>query len=355
MYIFPGGDSMQSRTIDEVIGSIVKTTQDYKNGIIMTNEHVEFWISQFTKEYRHIILKEMDNILRKFYVNKETVRQYLKALLNTKEIVGESFLDNYKTIKFLDIQRKGESQKELLGLMNEILIEEYGIHISQCGTTPYIYIYLDDCMFSGNTVYRDIENWVNYNHPSSNSQVHFVFIGLHTRNFNYIFQKIGEILNPLSVTFLFWRMKEIKDSRYYGVEEYECLLPTSMNFDPLTMDYIRNVDAQRTENQKASYPLLRDEGFPRKETLFTSPMNRKIVEKEFLEKGVYLKSLGSTNRENIRPLGYDYLKTLGFGSMFITYRNISNNCPLVLWWGDPSGHYPLNKWYPLFPRKVNEG
>ena len=55
-------------------------------------------------------------------------------------------------------------------------------------------------------------------------------------------------------------------------------------------------------------------------------------------------------------MGYEFLESLGFGSVFITYRNIANNCPLALWWGDTSfpPSHPFSKWYPLFPRKVNE-
>jgi hypothetical protein len=55
-------------------------------------------------------------------------------------------------------------------------------------------------------------------------------------------------------------------------------------------------------------------------------------------------------------MGFEYFESLGFGSVFITYRNIANNCPLVLWWGDTNYHpsHPFSKWYPLFPRKGNE-
>lgn len=52
-------------------------------------------------------------------------------------------------------------------------------------------------------------------------------------------------------------------------------------------------------------------------------------------------------------MGYDYQHTLGFGSYFVSYRNIANNCPVVLWWGDLEGHSGINNWYPLFPRKAN--
>lgn len=58
----------------------------------------------------------------------------------------------------------------------------------------------------------------------------------------------------------------------------------------------------------------------------------------------------------ISPIDYDFFDSLGFGAMFITYRNIANNCPLALWWGAPNSpeDHPFSKWYPLFPRKSNE-
>ena len=57
----------------------------------------------------------------------------------------------------------------------------------------------------------------------------------------------------------------------------------------------------------------------------------------------------------MRPLGFMKLVSLGFGTFFVTYRNIANNCPLVLWWGDPDFPmtHPIGIWYPLFPRRRN--
>jgi hypothetical protein len=72
--------------------------------------------------------------------------------------------------------------------------------------------------------------------------------------------------------------------------------------------------------------------------------------------GVHIVSLSKDPKPQMRPLGYDTLLTLGFGGLLITYRNISNNCPLALWWGDPDApeNHPLSQWYPLFPRRINE-
>ena len=49
-----------------------------------------------------------------------------------------------------------------------------------------------------------------------------------------------------------------------------------------------------------------------------------------------------------RPLGDTVKshKTLGTGTLFFTWRNISNTCPIVFWW-DVFGH----NWTPLFSLK----
>ena len=68
-------------------------------------------------------------------------------------------------------------------------------------------------------------------------------------------------------------------------------------------------------------------------------------EQEFLKAGVRVRTLCPYFNEYMRPLGSNLMKTLGLGSLFVTYRNCANNTPLVLWAGDP--------WYPLFERKTN--
>jgi hypothetical protein len=94
---------------------------------------------------------------------------------------------------------------------------------------------------------------------------------------------------------------------------------------------------------------------PARETLFSSPAAREVVERTFMRAGAYIVSLPANPKVQMRPLGYEYLESLGFGSVVVTYRNVANNCPLALWWGDPSKppSHPLSKWYPLFPRRVN--
>jgi hypothetical protein len=109
-------------------------------------------------------------------------------------------------------------------------------------------------------------------------------------------------------------------------------------------EYVRRLTAQRGAEP---WFLFREPGTPPVETLFSSPAGRRIVERAFLRAGAFL-HLNCATAPHQRPLGYEVLESLGFGSLFITYRNIANNCPLAFWWSRNP-----DVWYPLFPRRVN--
>ncbi len=345
-------------TSETSITKIIEIAKDYKGGGVINKKHVQKWVNQFPSEIRDTILLEIANVLERYYISKEKAKGFLKEMLEAEGIVGDSFYDNHSKIKFLNIQRKGSSQKELLELTDEILLEEYGLTTSDCGSSPETYIYLDDCFFSGNTVKRDIERWINDANANANTKIHFVFFGLHTRNENYIRREIKKIIEEKNIDFEIWRIVNIFDIQLPNGtydDKYECLWAPNIIYDDISTEYINSVDEQRSEKQRNFFPILRDLKYPVIETLFTTKESRQMVEKEFLEKGVFIKSQYDTQNANIKPLGYDIQKTLGFGSMFVTYRNIANNCPLVLWWGDhPCTPSNLTEWYPLFPRTVNE-
>ena len=58
--------------------------------------------------------------------------------------------------------------------------------------------------------------------------------------------------------------------------------------------------------------------------------------------------------KGLYPLGYNLTPSLGFGSFCATDLNISNTCPIVLWWGNviEKGN-ELDCWYPLLPRRIS--
>ena len=54
-------------------------------------------------------------------------------------------------------------------------------------------------------------------------------------------------------------------------------------------------------------------------------------------------------------MGYNLTPSFGFGSFCATDLNISNTCPIVLWWGNviEKGN-ELDCWYPLLPRRISD-
>jgi hypothetical protein len=98
--------------------------------------------------------------------------------------------------------------------------------------------------------------------------------------------------------------------------------------------------------QALRYPvMLRTPGNLGENGFYSSEEGRDVLEQEFLKAGLHIRSICPYLNEFQRPLGNTVLDTLGFGSLFVTFRNCPNNAPLALWAGAP--------WYPLFPRKTN--
>jgi hypothetical protein len=90
------------------------------------------------------------------------------------------------------------------------------------------------------------------------------------------------------------------------------------------------------------------EGFE-KSLLFKNDDKKQILEKIFWKAGCYI--LNNTRGSNLLPLGAGFSKTVGSGIISATYRNIPNNAPICLWWGDEREN---NYWFPLLKRKTNK-
>ena len=87
--------------------------------------------------------------------------------------------------------------------------------------------------------------------------------------------------------------------------------------------------------------------------LFSNVEGRQLLEDQFLQAGTEIRKFAENPSPQLKPLGYHQFEP-GFGSLLVTYRNCPNNCPLALWYGDPSypSTHPLGRWYPLLPRKT---
>jgi hypothetical protein len=193
-------------TLENVhIKTIAETVADYQGGGVMTRERILQWVEQFDAQDHEVILSEMSNILKKTYVSKEIAKQFLASLFDNDKIV-ENFVENYSKVAFLNIQQGGQSQKELLQLFDEVLVEKFGIYTEECGKNPELskYIYIDDCFFTGNKLYWDIKRWIDKAKP--NTALHVILFGLHDLDFNYRHGKLVECLAEKNISINFWRV-----------------------------------------------------------------------------------------------------------------------------------------------------
>jgi hypothetical protein len=340
-----------SKAYDNLCLSIAKTVQDYRvsGGVRITPEHVERWVSQFDEDARLTILQEMDHILAARYISKSRARDITLDMLANADIFGASAAASIKSSEFLKIVRKGSSQLDLLELANDTCHAAHGFHFVT-PAQPSQYIYLDDCLFSGLTTRDDITKWVSSG--PAKRRLHLVFWAGHTDGRDYLIGRLRRIPATTAWDIRIHFIAYTFDNFHTNVDRYDCLWPSDSEDDPNVENCIKRVNANASTSLR---PYFRDSDVPRNETLFSSRQARYVVEQAFLRTGSYIYSLSRVQNLDVRPMGYEKLRSLGFGAMFVTYRNISNNCPLALWWGDPdaSADHPFSKWYPLFPREVN--
>lgn len=321
-----------------LLNSICQTTADYRAGDLEppTPAHIERWVSQFDESLQMPILAEMDHVLRSTYFSKNSVTNFLQSALSTEQLTGEDPCDFWSKVQILDIQGGGNSQRELNVLLEEILINKCGLAFNTGNSTPDKYVYLDDGIFTGNRVRRDLEDWIE-SHAPARCHIHVVCIASHKGGQHYAEQKVLEKIRTVrkNIEVTWWHKTEL-ESRLRYCYSSDVLWPTAIPENNEVQNYINNF----------RYPLnFRSPGSTGSQKIFSSEEGRSVLEQAFLVSGVHIRQVCPNLGNTQRPLGHMTLESLGFGSLVVTYRNCPNNAPLALWAGDP--------WYPLFPRTTN--
>ena len=323
----------------QLLESIATTIADYRAGDLAapTPEHVDRWIRQFDPDAQLPMLRELDHVLTSTYFSRRRVTQFLSGLLRNDELVEGDARDFWPTINFLDIQGGGNSQREMRAIFGQLLDHECGIAVDDCGNdNPAAFVYLDDAIFSGNRVRRDVEDWIQASAPS-NIKLHIISIAYHTGGQFYAngcIKKAAKAAGKI-IDITWWRVKALEDQKAQ-TNTSDVLRPVRIPDDEDVRAY---VDAMTHK------PVLRAPGNIGTNRLFSGEAGRDILEQEFLKAGVRIRNLCPNLGDTQRPLGHSTLETLGFGSLIVTFRNCPNNAPLALWAGDP--------WYPLFARTTN--
>jgi len=324
---------------DDLLASIAHTVRDYRSGEVAspTPAHVDRWIGQFDAAVQLPMLREMDHVLKRTYFSLERVTSFLRNLIRREKLVGTDPCAFWRGVNFLDIQGGGNSQTEMLALFDKLLQESCAFGVAQCGGGgSSAFVYLDDAIFTGNRVRRDLEVWIKGQAPK-NAALHILSIALHSGGQYYANGYIGKaaVAAGKTIGVTWWRAIELEDRKAHS-DTADVLRPTHIPNDPAVQAYV----------QAMKYPpTLRQPGGVGTNALFATDAGRSLLEQEFLKAGARIRQLCSNLGATQRPLGHITLDTLGFGSLIVTFRNCPNNAPLALWVGEP--------WYPLFPRMTN--
>lgn len=329
-------------TIKQYAKSIAETAADYRRDELdpFDADHVITWSEQFAEDERLAVLAELDHVLKRTYFSTTRVTKFLSGLVKNAKLTGGDPAKFWKSAGVLDIQQGGSSQTEILGRFGPILQERIGVEINECEATSGNFIYLDDAIFSGNRVLHDLASWIATDAPDK-AKVFIIVCALHEGGDYYATKELRKAAREAgkTITTEMWAVRRIENRRYYK-NQSEVLWPATLPEDEDVDEYVQTL-------KDAGYPPeMRSKGStPTKDGIFSGEEGRAALENALLKAGVQVRSKCPLLPETARPLGYSILKTLGFGSTAVTYRNCPNNCPLALWAGDP--------WYPLFRRKTN--
>jgi hypothetical protein len=330
----------------DLLKSLAELVSDYREGEVEvpTAEHIERWLDQFEEdeETKTAFLSETYEVLRKTYVSKKHSIRFLSKLAEADKLVGKDARALWKKANVLNIQQRGNSQAELRELFGKVLEKNFGLSVDDCSSAAGPFIYLDDAIFTGTHVLSDIREWT-ANAPEK-ATLHIVAMAVYSGGEYSIGKSIPEILkrSKKSLQYHIWRAKTYQNYSTIGGAS-----------DVLRLKKYPDGDASRQfiedygEGKAPAY--MRPENEPNTSDLFSSEERRDLLERVYWKAGLQIRERCPHLKVMHRPLGYTTTNSankLGFGSMFVSYRNCANNTPLALWTGDP--------WYALFERKINE-
>lgn len=353
--------------IETLAAQIAHLTHDYhcdiEGGYRITPAHVVEWVQQFDEQDRAFILSELCHLLGQgIYIQRVQAKELLLNLVKGaaqyyKYGSEDAFLNE---TQFICLQPDGKSQCVLLELLNEVLVETFNKPLEQCGIlAPNNYIYIDDVLATGKTFVTNIADWLGENNrleQLKSGQIKFMayFFCTHTWGVNtarYMLKmKTGEDFFLDAKKFVIHSKYKVENNIKGFNEKLNLLYPQTPqpDFDI----YLGGLAGIAKNHRDRAYRPL---NMPSTEHFFSSKENRIRLETIFVQKGIEIinRIQDEQKRKNHRPLGKTYpsYHTFGTGTMFFTWRNISNTCPIVLWWNNPAHHW--KGLFPLFNRGIH--
>ncbi len=332
----------------ELVGEFCSLVGDYRREddiTVITPGRVSRWVRQFerygfSQDGMKRILKSLSSVLKRTYISRERTIDFLIRLV--KRVEKRSGVGKHH-INFLSLQKQGKSQSDMLALTEEYVL---GRSIGDCGGSD-VYLYMDDVVYSGNRFRYELSGWINDQAPKG-ARIYSGHMVMHTQGAQYAIGQIRKVAESKEVAFFSAKQTSFSNNKKFRT--YEALWPRAIN-DPKVQEYIRRSQARALSKFGFAPIIARDHAV---ECDLLSSEERVFLENAFLACGIELVNAAASPSQNMRPMGFEVLEGFGFGALTVTWRNIANNCPLALWYGDPDNYpqdHPFGQWFPLFPRK----
>jgi hypothetical protein len=339
---------------------LAKFLSDYREGEVprLTSDYIKKWVDQFgivSRQERNQFIQGICSIFYKYYFPKNKIVSALEKFSFDCEIFSYSEVKFYHEVGFIKEQEYGSSLVEMKSILKEILKKNKKLDIEKCYGSRYL-IYVDDCLFTGNRCQKTIQNYLSQVQTPNKCKLIIYHVAVHRLAALNLKQDIKkEIFQPdLDLEIETYHYQEIDNIRSAD-SKLEILWPKKNVYTTEVNNWVNNhlseknrINAFRSENQNNRSNIQNKQN----EVVFPNREIRDIVEKHLLIQGVniilHMQKIVPNTSEYIRPLGFDYFRNLGFGSLYSSYRNIPTNSPVAFWFDGESFGHP---WRPLLKRK----
>lgn len=342
----------RSADFDELVLQTATILADYRreDGVGITADDVAAWAGQFPAALRLDVMRETHAVMDARYLSKAFTLDYLGQMVTGyARIYADGDVPRFLAeTTFLNLQPSGKSQRALLALLDEA-IAPFGVTTATAGgETPHRYLYLDDVLCSGNTLYRDMRAWWFAPGPDgrprqeslpASVEVLYHFLGLHLKNWwktraRFKYDGLLPRTQPQTA-----RAGIKVENALDSGSAMDFAFPRREGLSAAALQYVTDIGAKPEDT-------FRPDGRPEAERLFTSAEGRDTFERALVDVGLDIIGSVSTHNPNFHPLGYliKSHKSLGFGSLVFTWRNVANNSPLAFW-------HDARHWTPLFRKR----
>lgn len=357
--------------MEEKILALYEQIKDYRSEEnLMSTDIIRKWINQFDEDEREFILEETTHIMKQRYLSLDNAKELLKSrieyLANRYEFeTPQLFLNE---VRIIDHQPEGKSQKVLLNILNDICAEYFEFDLANhFNVNAKYYLYLDDVLCTGETLYKGLTD--NYDNSKgfffkddgngktnmevfleNEAKLLLCFFCIHKKNMSKTIQRIClyGLKKDIDIYYSWNTALEIDNTLNNDCLFNYFILSKSNKSDKVIEceEQIKN-KLKKSEHYKESDFFYRPNDKPNDESLYSSKENRERYEKIIAEKciDIYNEAEGLLEKIRPRPLGYGnkHENSLGFGTLFFTWRNAPYNTPILFWYGH-------HGWQPLFSR-----